>query len=256
MSSIHNQTKNQCICCGDSSSYIILLHKTRRQTHGLCIECAEGYINPILTKITDNIRNKIPVDKLSIKCPGTYTGIHRNQCKTHIDLRLLQERIPNGSSLYTNILRILLILDNSSTFTICHNIKCRDIVEHNSSYHTACQTCGLTWCKNCLAQPYHEGLNCIEYAIKTSNTIDSKYLDTLKNNGDLKFCPICAVPTIKEKSKEGKDIGCNKIICSSCGIKWCWLCNKTNIDYDHFNSKAGTPCANKLWLGVDIQNQI
>ena len=47
MSSIHDKTKRICMCCNDTNTFIIILHKTRRQTHGLCIDCAESYINPI-----------------------------------------------------------------------------------------------------------------------------------------------------------------------------------------------------------------
>jgi hypothetical protein len=89
MSSIHNKTKRICMCCNDTNTFIIILHKTRRQTHGLCIDCAEGYINPILEKITLNIKNNIEVSNLKIKCPGTYTGQHRNQCNHEIDIKKL-----------------------------------------------------------------------------------------------------------------------------------------------------------------------
>lgn len=257
MSLIHNKTKRICICCNDTTNYIIILHKTRRQTHGLCIDCAEGYINPVLEKMTINIKHNLRVGSLTIKCPGTYTGQRRNQCNHQIDIKKLL--VPNGSSIYTNILRISLVLDNPNLF-ICQNNSCSDIVERfpglGLSYLMECHSCKTTWCSNCLSQPYHYGLNCVEYNIKTSNDNDSKYLEQLKNDGDLKFCPVCAVSTTKEKNNEGKDVGCNKIVCSSCGTKWCWLCDQTNIDYDHFNSKAKNPCANKLWLGVDVQNQI
>ena len=147
MSLIHNKTKRICICCNDTTNYIIILHKTRRQTHGLCIDCAEGYINPVLEKMTINIKHNLRVGSLTIKCPGTYTGQRRNQCNHQIDIKKLL--VPNGSSIYTNILRISLVLDNPNLF-ICQNNSCSDIVERfpglGLSYLMECHSCKTTWC--------------------------------------------------------------------------------------------------------------
>ena len=97
-------------------------------------------------------------------------------------------------------------------------------------------------------------MSCIEYEASLSNTENSKYINKLLYKGELKMCPQCSIPITKEKDLDGKDVGCNKIICYSCGLKWCWLCNSVNIDYDHFNSNGKNPCANKLWLGTIVQN--
>ena len=44
MAKIHKSTKESClICCSEiSDNLYVLLHKTRRQTHKLCRDCAEG----------------------------------------------------------------------------------------------------------------------------------------------------------------------------------------------------------------------
>tara|TARA_B100000902_G_C27203153_1_gene860169 strand:+ start:412 stop:1176 length:765 start_codon:yes stop_codon:yes gene_type:complete len=247
-----SSTTNICICCSEEVTKSIILHKTRRQVHQLCYDCAEGYLSPIIKKMTHNIRRKHHIDKnnLSFKCSGTYHGEMRNRCEKNIHINCINFKVNDDFPLYTDILRIQTILNFPNT-VICINENCGNVIETDpQSKIISCTECNLTWCAYCLTQPYHEGLSCLEYDLKNENTEDIKYIRTMKENGTLKFCPVCHVATIKEKNNEGTDIGCNKIICTSCGVKWCWLCRKQNIDYDHFNQNSKEPCSNKLWLGT------
>lgn len=67
----------------------------------------------------------------------------------------------------------------------------------------------------------------------------------MKEKGLLKFCPSCKTPTFKHD-------GCSKMTCTRCNIKWCWLCCKTEIDYDHYNSNNASGCSNRLWEGANL----
>jgi len=195
------------------------------------------------------------VNNLSIKCPGTYHGKMRNRCNINIHINSCNMlgstfKVGDDFPLYTDIVRIQTVLRIPNTI-ICINDNCGNVIEiGNDSQIVNCTSCNLTWCNDCLTEPYHHGLSCLEYYLQTENTEDTKYMRELKNKGELKFCPSCHVATVKEKNVEGTDVGCNKITCATCGIKWCWLCQKQNIDYDHFNPKSKEPCSNKLWLGT------
>ena len=60
--------------------------------------------------------------------------------------------------------------------------------------------------------------------------------------------------------------GCNKMTCSACGMKFCWICGKGPIDYNHFGtadcqSRVPSRAASHLWfdprrlpssLGADV----
>ena len=75
----HKNTGNSClICCSDVKKGITL-HKTRRQTHKLCIDCACGYLSPIFKQKINNLKDKINETDF-FSCPGSYDGEFRNIC--------------------------------------------------------------------------------------------------------------------------------------------------------------------------------
>ena len=238
---IHTITKNKCLICEEKTDNGIILHKTRRQTHSLCLECSKGYLIPELKKNTNNIRQNIRTNMNLIKCPGTIYGCHRNMCKKYIDIRNI--KFKKDSEINTYIFRILYTLDNKNCY-ICPNKNCGNIIEVNEfnfDTNTICQECNITWCRNCNISPYHKGMTCLEYDLVQNKSENSKYILKLREKGKLKFCPLCKTPTIKNE-------GCNKMVCVNCKIKWCWLCGEPNIDYDHYNINNNTTCGNKLWI--------
>jgi hypothetical protein len=138
---------------------------------------------------------------------------------------------------------------------VCPNRECGDLVETHPDdpiTRTECQSCHFIWCRNCQLSPYHDGMSCIENEAKQSETPTGKLIWEKNQKGDLEFCPQCRTPTEKVRNADGKFVACNKIICAHCQNKWCWLCKATGIDYDHYNFKSKSRCANKLWEGTDI----
>jgi|TARA_B110000259_G_C14013067_1_gene400286 hypothetical protein len=247
----HNN-KNCLICCEAIVGHYILLHKTRRQSHILCEDCSEGYLKPIFEQITKNLRNKIYINVTSIKCPGSYCGESRNMCRYEIDI--FKIKIPDIFSIYTDYFRIHYLLTDQNSF-VCFNSNCGQLmVQHPHDYNCdiTCLTCNQNWCKNCNVSPYHYGKCCIQLKLEQNNTDEAKYINSKILSGDIKLCPGCSIPIEKEKKVDGSYVACNKIICSVCGIKWCWLCLDINIDYEHYNVNSLTRCADKLWDGVNI----
>ena len=128
------------------------------------------------------------------------------------------------------------------------NKDCGQIIIVGSEYVSnkiACYSCKQNWCKECLVSPYHEGMSCIELEVYNSNTEIGKYMNEMNVLGKLKFCPQCRVPCIKYN-------GCNKMVCSICNVKWCWLCRSFNIDYDHYNTENIGTCVGMLWNGYEL----
>ena len=241
---IHTKTGSTCLVCDETlDEEHIVLHKTRRQSHKLCLSCGDGYISPNLHLITQNLRKNIKTK--NIRCPGSYHSVSRNQCTSQIDITKLV--VPVSSTLYTDVFRIQFVLGNDNIF-VCPNNECGDIVEvapFDLTSRTVCNSCNTIWCRTCNNSPYHENMSCVEYEASQKQTENGKYIWEMKTQGILNFCPQCRVPTLKRD-------GCNKIICISCGGKWCWLCKIIGIDYDHFNSEGKNPCANRLWEGIEI----
>jgi len=251
MSKIHTKSGSICPCCCDKiAGSGIILHKTRRQTHSLCVECGSGYLTPLVKQATENLRQNIRQNVSIIKCPGTYHGTMRNRCDVKINLQNII--LSPTSPLYTDIFRIMYVLHNPHVF-LCPNKDCGDIVEthpNNPVLRTECQSCNFIWCRGCQLSPYHEGMSCIEYEASESKTPTGKLISEKITKGDIKFCPQCRTPTEKVRNKEGKFVACNKVVCAQCKIKWCWLCQVTGINYGHYNAKNETRCANKLWEGT------
>lgn len=250
MSRIHAKTGNYCpVCCEDLQDDGIVLHKTRRQTHKLCVECGTAYLTPLITQAIANLQKNIRHKTEKIRCPGTFYGKLRNQCSTLIDVRDIS--VPVNTQLFDDITRIRYVLGHPNVY-LCP--ECGEfVVTHPDDpiLHTECLKCNYIWCRGCQTSPYHEEMSCAEYEAVESKTETGKLIWEKKERGDLKFCPQCRTPTEKVRGQDGRFIACNKVICTQCKIKWCWLCEEANIDYTHFNSTATTRCANKLWEGVD-----
>ena len=249
MAKLHTKTGGACICCDEPSEKPILLHKTRRQTHSLCLGCTKGYLLPRIIQIADNVRQNFRCASTFIKCPGTYHGGHRNQCCSQIDIRDLPKIEPEIDSLVKRVVAVL----RSEHFYMCPNSKCPAlyVIGPDGNPHCCCPLCRIEWCCNCMVQPYHLGLTCIEHEASQAKSENGRYIWKLHLQGDLHFCPSCKVPTVKQKDGKGKDIGCNKMSCKRCRVRWCWLCREMNIDYSHYNPNSKTRCGNRLWEGTE-----
>lgn len=251
MAKIHQISGSSCICCEEKlGTDYVYLHKTRRQTHILCSECAEGYLLPILTQRIHNIKNGMGIINITVKCPGTYCGLARNKC-THM-VNLYDVFVTYISDIMRSI-TTLLVLNNDPNLMLCPNYTCSSMfVKNTACKYLKCAKCLTEWCGYCMTQPYHKGMSCLEYKLLNSDSEDSKYMNELIREGKLKFCPVCKTATTKEKDIHGYDVGCNKISCTVCGEKWCWLCQEVGISYDHFNMESTNPCSSKLWEGVNL----
>ena len=76
--------------------------------------------------ITNNIRQNIYHRASTIKCTGTHCSLMRNQCTVDVDIRTIN--IPEHTQLYTDIFRILYVLDNQNIY-VCINKNCGNIIE-------------------------------------------------------------------------------------------------------------------------------
>lgn len=245
MSKLRKRTGSTCmICdekiCSDGSSAVVL-HKTRRQVHALCIECIQGYLTGPLIIMTNNIRRNIRKNITMFKCPGNYHGLKRNQCSHNVDI--LSLKIPEVLQIHTDIFRIGYIMKSPIAF-LCPNKKCCNVVDVDVLYASnslTCAYCDTNWCRQCLISPYHENKTCLEYEVDNQQGDNAKFIHEMNRQGKVKFCPTCKSPIFR-------DGGCNKMHCESCDTKFCWLCKVTDIDYSHYSEGV---CSQKLWEGTD-----
>lgn len=245
---IHKKTLICHVCYNEDPNRLIIIHKTRRQTHSICLSCFDLYVEPQLQKLYERLRNNIR-DCITIQCIGNYHSSLRNCCKKKICVSSII--IPENSHIYTDIFRIKFLLYNPY-YSICPSSTCGDISETSELLRVKCFSCGITWCKTCSKSPFHYGFTCTENIIQNNTTPTEKLISKKLLNGEAKLCPCCKTVTERVKDKKGNFVACNKMLCSICGVKWCWLCNDIDIDYKHYNSESKKSCSGKLWQGVKI----
>jgi hypothetical protein len=122
MSKIHAKTGLICMICDEpNKSDNIVFHKTRRQTHSICMDCGVQYLRPILKMKCNNIRKNIRNnDTVVVKCPGSYHCAKRNQCKCTVHLKDLNIK---ECDISLDIFRILYTLQSDDYFHNTDNGK-------------------------------------------------------------------------------------------------------------------------------------
>lgn len=243
----------------------VILHKTCRQTHAVCLEC---FISYILIAIR-NRKYKIEDDSVKVLCFGKYiSNSNRNKpCNYYFDiyrsiilsnLRYIRE--------YNNILATVsrVLKASYSNVTSCINeyepnpclilsyihsdhldMKYQNRYNQKTYPNKIICKCGVDFCYKCKVNPYHNDVNCDDMRVlnKMEQFLDTssyKQLEIEFNNNKIKCCPSCNY--LIEKNN-----GCNKMVCENCKISFCWLCLVSPIDYPHFNSLGINKCSNKLW---------
>ena len=245
MSKIRIQTKNTCIICDEPSTEnnLVVLHKTRRQVHSMCLSCLSCYLKKPLERAKYCISKNIRKNSQYVKCSGRIHGIQRNMCRRKFDITKLQ--IPVDHCLYTDIFRIKFTLQSNNHF-LCPETKCGNVVQVDplrSGTEIVCGFCDISWCRQCFVSPFHKEQSCLEYELKSSdfkNNTNKKHIKELTQQGKLKFCPKCKAPTIKHG-------GCRHMTCEKCGAHWCWLCFKQGIGVPHFTMGSSSSCAGRLY---------
>ena len=250
MSKIHRETGSKCLICDEILDKSIIFHKTRRQTHSLCLECGIGYLSPILTQATNNVRKNIRNGSDKVKCPGSIHGQLRNICK-HVTT-FSQLNIPK-SSISLDVFRLNYALQNNNTY-ICPETKCGQVIEVDEEYigsGLVCYGgCSTSWCRNCLVSPYHNGKSCIEIEAENKNTENGKLIWDLKTQGKLKFCPTCRTPCIKN---DGCFSGDTNILMWSGEIK---LAKDINVKDELIGDDGNKRTVTDLVRGIDYMYKV
>ncbi len=256
------QKNTECYICYDeynldikcpSNNSKVILHKTCRQIHAVCLNCFVAYISTTIR----NRKYKIENDNVKVLCFGKYiSNSNRNtQCKYYFDIfhSITLSNLkytPEFNNILEMVSRILKL--SYSNITSCINEydsnPCLELsytgLDEECLNKINCK-CGIEFCYKCRVSPYHTDVNCDDMRVlkKMEQFLDTnsyKKLETEFNNNKIKCCPNCNY--LIEKNS-----GCNKMVCENCKVSFCWLCLVSPVDYPHFNSLGSNKCANKLW---------
>lgn len=121
-----------------------------------------------------------------------------------------------------------------------------EAVEQDRIFNCQNPDCGRATCRRC-NQDAHCPKSCEE--VKADKGLDARHrIEEARSNRVMRKCPKCSVKIIKE-------LGCNKMICTSCRSIMCYACNADITKgkeggYEHFH-KPGSKCKLYDEPGVD-----
>ena len=226
-----------CMCQPEEP---IVLHRTKRQIHVMCSDCATHYVTKSLQ---GKINSKEYCFPPTIRCSGNPYGERRNQCCREITIT--HEKFGMFEGVGDLLTRIALLSDPdavSCPHTSCGNIFIAPLQEFNFGggvvRNVTCLDCKTEICGDCKTTPHHFGMSCKQWREYSDQTREGQELKALEDIGVLRRCPRCRHGVIKQEN----DPGCNKMHCEFeiegvvCGETWCWICGETGIDYSHFDS--------------------
>jgi len=253
---IQSVTSRYCTGCDmdiENNEELVILHKTRRQSHGMCSDCMINYLS---ITFKDRCQKIKPSTKLL--CCGNGKSQQRDTCSYKLELRpkfmnmstteiKIQKHLINLIQSNEELRRLyhtmLFLADPNAAY--CINSKCSEIITDIpiNQKHLICPYCQYESCHLCKTSPYHYNRYCDRNDILNAIDDDDTKKQLLREieQGITKLCPSCNAPTKKNR-------GCNKMTCTVCDHKWCWLCNEANIDLSHFNSEYGSiNCRGRLF---------
>ncbi len=246
----HGTTRKICMICMCEPESPIVLHRTKRQIHVMCRDCAQEYITKAMQS---NINKKDYNFPPMIKCPGNPYGERRNQCCHELLITTEKFGMLEGVN---DLLTKIALLSNPDTIGCpsCDNMFIAPREEFNFGggivRNVTCHGCDTEFCRECKVTPHHFGMSCKQWREYSSSTQEGQELNALESSGVLRRCPRCRNGVVKQED----DPGCNKMHCEfeingvQCGETWCWICGKVGIDYSHFESGE---CAGNLFHDVN-----
>lgn len=213
-------TGRYCTGCDDKiDDKIVLLHRTRRQSHGLCSICMAGYLR---TQFEDRSMQLRPSTKIA--CCG---NIKSNQSKCKYELELLEGKLSSDEErLRLSLVKFIaeyklerlylrIIALNLPGAVIC--IECSEVMTDVESDDKSiiCPSCSTSWCRRCKSVPYHVGNYCHRDGALAAMYagVGGEEMREKIQTGIYRLCPNCN--EITEKID-----GCNKMTCATCNVLW------------------------------------
>lgn len=253
----HTINKNYCLGCGDNleeDQTFIVLHKTRRQSHGLCSEClivylrgeirdklAEKHPDPFITCCGNIKKKSVCTERINLIPYATQTQLSRREDNL---LDSIMKVVESDKNLRHDFMIWYCMTDPNSK--MCPWDNCQNIILDlsNDMKIINCPYCNRDFCRQCNVFPAHTGRCDMSAAINLLYAGPSgDFFKGLIESGKAKLCPNCSC--IIEKTN-----GCNHMKCQKCNEHFCWRCGDSiSSDYMiHYDSVTGVEsCRGRLF---------
>ncbi|KAI9836388.1 MAG: hypothetical protein M1819_001418 [Sarea resinae] len=204
----------ECQCCFSEWPINRMTHCNGLDTHFFCLECARR-----------NAEVEIGRSRYEVKCmdgSGCDGEFDRQQIARFLDRKTVEklERLRQQEEIR------LAGLDDLSNCPFCDFAAIYPSVEEDKEFRCENPECQKVSCRLCNVET-HVPLSCEEYA--KDNKVTVRHLvEEAMTEALVRSCNKC-------KNKFIKEDGCNKMVCTRCGNKQCYVCSKSINNYDHFN---------------------
>ncbi|KAL1303752.1 hypothetical protein AAFC00_007094 [Neodothiora populina] len=215
-------TVADCSACFDKLPLNRMICCSGEDPHYTCYECASNYVS---AQVGDS--------KADLACPSGCQSAF-----TEVQLRLLPD---------TKLVEKLLKMQQDKDLAVagvddvveCPFCDFKAVclpMEHDFEFRCRSSDCGITSCRRC-QQHTHIPKTCEEAAQERSEDVILEQRHKIEEAMTLALvrkCNNCKKPFIKE-------LGCNKMTCTSCGNKQRYVCSESVTDYNHFHKPGGCP---------------
>nr|KAI8765240.1 E3 ubiquitin-protein ligase RNF216-like [Biomphalaria glabrata] len=228
----------ECSCCFGGFDIALMAQCT--DCHLICKECLSMYVKEMAYG-----SGKINLECLSSDCGMSYPISELQRCldKTLVDK--LQERGFMEDIKMAGVDDLISCPGCNFTATLSPTVKmflCRNL----DCQKAICRYCQVDWND-------HEGLTCNEVETKDETALRKEYEEKM-TKAKVRTCKDCKTEFLKED-------GCNKLTCR-CGVRMCYICRESSIDYTHFCGhfrEPGRPCSKckacSLWTNPEEDDQ-
>jgi len=227
------QICQQCALCCKDLPEIQLIKCCQNSTHVACATCIKSHFEMF---VSTNRGNKKCIYHTFTSEQSDYGNILYGACGGVYDDLILKKVL--GEKLFHYLeeqsvcenLRQNILRDNKYQLCpFCKKFGCHIY----SLKNIMCQQCNKSWCTDCLEESHDEYENCYYIKNKDEKFICAIIQDKLINI-HMRVCPGCT-------SKYIRTLGCDSIVCTSCELNSCYICEKRIAD-DTAHSPSTKKC--------------
>ncbi|KAF2496158.1 hypothetical protein BU16DRAFT_368160 [Lophium mytilinum] len=216
---VREETAVECDCCCGSFPVHRMTECEAATPHFFCCECARTLVHHLIGD------GKCRPTCMSTK--GCSAGFARQQLKIFLD----QVTFDKLESMQQREDVLAAGIEGLAECPFCDFRADCPPVEIDREFRCRNPGCEKVSCRLCRAET-HIPQSCEEYAKENKLSVRHAVEEAM-TNALIRICNKCQHPFIK-------DFGCNKMVCTRCGNKQCYVCSKTVVDYNHF--KENGPC--------------